>query len=435
MPGLRFKLWPIFGVKKFPWVQVPAGEIGVVIAQVGAPLPIGAKSARRTSPSSANFSDLAHVRRATAAQKGVQRPVLPPGTLLPIHPVAFLVITAGRRSTACRCRPSSAAARRDGGGSRPESFGLSPEQLQVVVIAPDGPQRHGRHRHRARGRAAAVGRHRQPARRLRRHRRDGGRRRRSPTPRSSSCCSAARTTLHNNYQDFQAFLDAGGKHRPAARPAALRRVPAEPVPRARRAGADARREPGRGRGDQGASSACRRSTRRARSSSSARSCVPGTAASGRSRCAPASTRSTRACYAAEIVPTFILTLNWADAVSQAHDLDAHLSPIVGKSREGFVFQIDLQVQIHVPDTQGAEGDLDGRHDAATSSTRCCSRRSATTSATRCRRSRRCGSSRPASEVQAAAFEAITRVPRAVRGRDAGRLHPGRRVPRRSSSRC
>ena len=29
MPGLRFKLWPMFGVKKFPWVQVPAGEIGV----------------------------------------------------------------------------------------------------------------------------------------------------------------------------------------------------------------------------------------------------------------------------------------------------------------------------------------------------------------------------------------------------------------------
>ena len=44
-PGLRFKLWPLFGVKKYPWVQVPAGEIGVVIAQVGEPLPIGAKSA------------------------------------------------------------------------------------------------------------------------------------------------------------------------------------------------------------------------------------------------------------------------------------------------------------------------------------------------------------------------------------------------------
>jgi regulator of protease activity HflC (stomatin/prohibitin superfamily) len=56
-------------------------------------------------------------------------------------------------------------------------------------------------------------------------------------------------------------------------------------------------------------------------------------------------------YAAEIVPTFILTLNWADATSEAHDLDAQLSSIIGKSREGFVFQIDLQVQIHVPDTR------------------------------------------------------------------------------------
>src|SRR4029079_15762246 len=58
MPGLRFKLWPVFGVKKFPWVQVPAGEIGVVIAQVGAQLPVGAKSAVFRSEFG-NFSDLA----------------------------------------------------------------------------------------------------------------------------------------------------------------------------------------------------------------------------------------------------------------------------------------------------------------------------------------------------------------------------------------
>ena len=57
------------------------------------------------------------------------------------------------------------------------------------------------------------------------------------------------------------------------------------------------------------------------------------------------------CYAAEIVPTSIITLNWANANSQAHSLDAHLSPIEGKSREGFIFTIDLQVQIHVPDTR------------------------------------------------------------------------------------
>jgi regulator of protease activity HflC (stomatin/prohibitin superfamily) len=57
------------------------------------------------------------------------------------------------------------------------------------------------------------------------------------------------------------------------------------------------------------------------------------------------------CYQAEIVPTAILTLNWAEAVSQAHKLDRELKPIVAKSREGFIFRIDLQVQIHVPDTR------------------------------------------------------------------------------------
>ena len=45
MPGLRFKLWLVYAVDKYPWVQVPAGQLGVVIAQVGEPLPTGAKSA------------------------------------------------------------------------------------------------------------------------------------------------------------------------------------------------------------------------------------------------------------------------------------------------------------------------------------------------------------------------------------------------------
>jgi len=57
------------------------------------------------------------------------------------------------------------------------------------------------------------------------------------------------------------------------------------------------------------------------------------------------------CYESEIVPTAILNLNWADAVSEAHALDKQLQQIVAKSKEGFVFKIDLQVQIHVPDTK------------------------------------------------------------------------------------
>src|SRR3954447_13703072 len=84
MPGLRFKLWPMYGVKKFPWVQVPAGQIGVVIAQVGTQLPVGAKSAIY-KPEFGNFADLASFISG-GGQKGVQRLVLPPGTLLPVHP-------------------------------------------------------------------------------------------------------------------------------------------------------------------------------------------------------------------------------------------------------------------------------------------------------------------------------------------------------------
>ena len=57
------------------------------------------------------------------------------------------------------------------------------------------------------------------------------------------------------------------------------------------------------------------------------------------------------CYEAEHVPTAILSLNWSEAVSEAHKLDERLSQIVAKSREGFVFSIELVVQIHVPDTQ------------------------------------------------------------------------------------
>src|SRR5213594_1692540 len=77
MPGLRFKLCLVFAVTKHPWVQVPAGQIGIVIAQIGQPLPIGAKSAVYKSEFG-NFTDL-NLFIEKSGQKGVQRPVLSPG--------------------------------------------------------------------------------------------------------------------------------------------------------------------------------------------------------------------------------------------------------------------------------------------------------------------------------------------------------------------
>jgi hypothetical protein len=67
MPGLRWKAFLIYSVEKYPWVQVPAGEIGVVIAQVGSALPIGAKSAVYKKEFG-NFSDLRHFLQLGVAE-------------------------------------------------------------------------------------------------------------------------------------------------------------------------------------------------------------------------------------------------------------------------------------------------------------------------------------------------------------------------------
>jgi uncharacterized membrane protein YqiK len=78
MPGLRFVLWPIFSVEKFPWVRVPNAGIGVVVAQAGRELPIGAKSATFKNEFG-NFTDT-RAFLENGGEKGVQRPVLSPGT-------------------------------------------------------------------------------------------------------------------------------------------------------------------------------------------------------------------------------------------------------------------------------------------------------------------------------------------------------------------
>ncbi|HWU24836.1 MAG TPA: hypothetical protein VN154_00410, partial [Rhizomicrobium sp.] len=91
MPGVQFKLWPVYDVTHHPMVQIPAGQIGVVIAQVGASLPTGAKSGIY-KPQFGNFQDIVGFVEG-GGQKGVQRLVLPPGSVVPIHPVGFLVIS------------------------------------------------------------------------------------------------------------------------------------------------------------------------------------------------------------------------------------------------------------------------------------------------------------------------------------------------------
>ena len=345
MPGLRFKFWPVFIVEKFPWVQVPAGEIGVVIAQVGAPLPIGAKSARYNK-AFGNFSDL-HRFLSAGGEKGVQRPVLPPGSLLPIHPVAFLILTA-REVFGLPVAPDLLN-RSEHGHLTPQSFGLSPEQLRVVVIAPQGdtdviglittlegqPLDSGDIASRIGGFDDVAQMELEPD---------------VPDALLMDTLLGSKNQLHNNYQDIQAFLDAGGRiglqHDPLLYGAYLLnpflvRVELVPMlvvnqgqvavikgfvglPTLDTSGAEFKFGSIVRPGHRGIWTEPLRT--------------------GKYAINPR-------CYAAEIVPTSILTLNWANASSQAHDLDSRLEPIIGKSREGFVFTIDLQVQIHVSDTR------------------------------------------------------------------------------------
>ena len=350
MPGLRWKPWLFYEVEKFPWVQVPAGEVGVVISQVGAPLPIGAKSAVYKK-AFGNFSGLRSFV-AGGGQKGVQRPVFPPGTLGPIHPVGFLVVTKSQVyglpiSPEFRSRAGKV------GRLTPEAFGLRPEQLDLLRIEPQPCDKDGALRDMVgivttfEGDPLPSG---DIASRL------GGfadidkmEKANATDGEIIEVLLGNKNSLHNNYQDFQAFLDNGGRiglqHDPLLYGAyALNPflVSVEMVwmlvvqqgqvavikayvglPTQDTSGSDFKFGSLVRPGHRGIWEEALRTGKY-----------------------PLNPR----CYQAEIVPTSILTLNWADAVSHAHNLDAQLQQIVAKSNEGFVFHIDLQVQIHVPDT-------------------------------------------------------------------------------------
>lgn len=53
----------------------------------------------------------------------------------------------------------------------------------------------------------------------------------------------------------------------------------------------------------------------------------------------------------EIVPTTNLVLNWANARSESHNLDRHLSTITVRSKDGFPFNLDVSQIIHIPATE------------------------------------------------------------------------------------
>ncbi len=353
MPGLRFKFILIYAVSKHPWVQVPAGQIGVVIAQVGKPLPIGAKSAVY-QPAFASFTDLRAFVKA-GGQKGVQRPVLSPGTLAPVHPVGFIVITKPRVYGV----PVAEELRDKRSNLSFSTFGLTPEQLDVTRIEPKATES-GRVLDMVglittlEGDSLPAG---DIASRL------GGfddiRALEDAADAKGEVLGnetmietilGSKNGLHSAYQDFQLFLERGGKiglqHDPLLYGAynlnpflvRVEKVPMLVV-------------------EQGQVAVIKSYVGLPTEDTSGKDFKFGSLVRPghrgiweeplRTGKYPINPRI----YQAEVVPTAILNLNWSTASSAAHNLDKGLDAITAKSREGFVFNIDLQVLIHVPDTK------------------------------------------------------------------------------------
>src|SRR4051794_25912326 len=194
MPGLRFKLWPVYVVERHDWVQVAPDHIGLVIAQVGSRLPTGAKSAIYR-PEFGNFADTRAFLEGRG-QRGVQRPVLPPGTTVPLHPVAFICVTSDQVFGKIVSESAAKAIE-----------AVDPSLLQVVRITPQGDRdivgvvttlegpasgdiasRIGAFDDVAKMAAAGEG---------------------SPIQ-VIQAVLRSKNNLHDNYQDYQAFLDNGG---------------------------------------------------------------------------------------------------------------------------------------------------------------------------------------------------------------------------------
>lgn len=335
MPGLRFKLWPIYKVERYAWVQVPPDHIGLVIAQVGAALPTGAKSAAY-KPEFGSFSDV-RAFVSGGGQRGVQRPVLPPGTTVPIHPVGFVVVTRERIfgkmiSEATR----SAAAQVDENALNVTHITPQGEtDIVGVVTTLEGPPS-GDIASRIGGFADVTEMENSPE---------------VGTPvQVIQAVLKSKNQLHDNYQDYQAFLDNGGsiglQHDPLLYGSYLLnpflvRVELREMLVVR----------------QGEVAVIKSYVGLPTEDTSGEEfkfgsiVQPGHQGIWSEPLRTGKYTLNPRIYEAEIVPTSILTLNWSHATSDAHSLDEHLAPIDAKSKEAFTFSIDLQVQIHVPDTR------------------------------------------------------------------------------------
>lgn len=331
--GPHVRPWPMYTNRKAPIISVPDKTFAIVISQVGASIPVGSTSAAY-NPALGNFEDVkAFVENG--GQQGIQRHVLMPGTYT-IHPDAFIVVT----DTHTYGRPvnDEAAALVEQVRQKSLKFVSIPTDNVGIVTALDGPPLDP---------GTIAG-------------RIGGfedikeleERNASPNEVIAQVLGY-KNGLHNNYQDAQAFLDAGGQRglqhdvlMPgdyAINPFLFKVETAEMLVV-----------------EQGEAGVVKAYVGLPTVDKSGDGYKFGSIVSpGHEGIWNEVVRTGKKglnpfIYAAIIVPTSILQLNWADNAMSDHGLDRDLSTIVAKSSDAFEFKIELEVQIHIPDTNAAK---------------------------------------------------------------------------------
>lgn len=334
MPGaLQFVKWPFYTVTRYPWVQIPPGQIGIVVSQIGKQLDSGTRTAAYKSEFG-SFADLAAFTNG-GGQKGVQRKILLPGSILPVHPVAFVVVTKdkiyGKPLTEMHDR-LDLDAKYFNLQVVPSSNEQGGTDVIGIVTALEGP-------------ALESG---DIASRL-----DGfkditqGEIDSKEDTDLIEMILSTKNHVHENYQDAQAFLDNGGKvgiqHDPllpgsyGVNPFDFRisTVPMLIV------------EQGQGAV---VKSYVGLPTQDTAGEAFKFGCLvkPGHRGVWETALGTGKYAINPHCYDYEIVPTSIITLEWSQVEGRAEELDKDLNSIVAKSIDGFRFAVDLHVQIHIP---------------------------------------------------------------------------------------
>lgn len=374
-PGWQWVPWLIYTVRSEPIVQVAADELALIVAQVGQSLPVGVRTAEYR-PEFGDYENLdAFLQHG--GMKGRQRWVLRPGTYR-IHPVAFLVLTP-RGIYGLPLDPQLAAKNRR--SLTLEDFHLRPDQLRPTVVTPrpidertiefevaeyerEEPRRRPAsdsahvepHEHQLRlvnqmgivtsqeGLPLEDG---QLAGRLGGYSDIEGE---TDAKRRINMILNNRNTPHRAYQDFDAFLREGGRtglqHDPVTEGTyyfnpwlvSVEQLPVLHVMEGQVAVIKSKV----GLVEQDISGA---------EFKFGSIVLPGHRGLWSEPIRTGSWLLNPRCYEASIVPTKILTLYWADGINAAGSLDSQLKTILAKSKDGFEFKIELQVQIHVSDVR------------------------------------------------------------------------------------